>query len=338
MTKSGTSRRLLTILGRLGALALLVALALWKADLSTVSTFLSGRTFVYVLILQPIALLCAVFLAKRYAVLLQNPSVGFTVAFRAVILANGINVILPGRLSEVLKATYVNEKTGQSISKALSAVVLERIGDVIIFLALAFVCVGSVLFRVEVKYLALLGAAVVGSLAFLAGSERAIYNFAGRLRIRFLTGFLQQFVTHAASSLKSRTFYIAQLYGILAWTFSFILMTVFVLLAGSIGLDVSQVLLLFTATTVGLLIPLLPGGIGTYEAAAIYVLRGFGYGIEEALVLSIAMHVSQLLFVFVASLVIVSSEHIGIMGLVKRIRTMAHEDVQPSHTSEHLNN
>ena len=82
-------------------------------------------------------------------------------------------------------------------------------------------------------------------------------------------------------------------------------------------------MVLVTATTVGLLIPLFPGGIGTYEAAGVYVLQKYGYGFDEALVLSLVLHVSQLMFFFIGSLIIASSEHIGIMALLRRIRTLA---------------
>jgi len=84
----------------------------------------------------------------------------------------------------------------------------------------------------------------------------------------------------------------------------------------------SQSLLLFTATTAGLMIPLLPGGIGTFEAAGIYVLKGVGYGFTEALVLSVALHVCQMLFTFLASMVIVSSERIGVGALVAKLRAL----------------
>jgi len=317
--ESHSVRKALSIALRLIILAVLVALAIWKTDVSSLFGYFNLRIGAYMLLLQPLAFMCAVFLAKRYSVLLQSAEVKFGTAFKAIVLSNGLNVVLPARLSEVLKATYVNEKTGHSVSEALSAVVLERIGDIIILLLLALACLGSVLLRVDALYVSVLGLVIVGSLGLLVGTEKTILGLASRLRFRMLSRFLHQFVSHAASSLRSRSFYVGQLYGMLAWTCSFVLMVVFIYLAGSIRIGLSQSLLLFTATTVGLLIPLLPGGIGTYEAAAIYVLRGYGFGFEEALVLALALHMSQLAFFFVGSLIIVSSERIGVIALVKRI-------------------
>jgi uncharacterized protein (TIRG00374 family) len=329
MMGSASFRKAFNISSKLLILLALIIVTLWKTDAASLASHLDLRILGYIILLQPLAFMCAVFLGKRYSVLLRSDEVRFGTAFKAVILSNGLNVVLPARLSELLKATYVNEKTGHSISKALSAVVLERIGDIIILLLLALACVGSVLFRVDLLYVSVVGAVVVGSLGLLVSTEKTILGLASRVRFPTLSKFLHQFVSHAAGSLKGRSFYVGQMYGVIAWTFSFVLITLFVFLAGSIKIGLSQSLLLFTATTVGLLIPLLPGGIGTYEAAAIYVLKGFGYSFEEALALSLAMHLSQLLLFFVLSLIIVSREHIGIMRLIKRIRSMSGSRVDP---------
>jgi uncharacterized protein (TIRG00374 family) len=328
MMGSTSFRKALNISIKLLILLALIIVTLWKTNAASLASHLDLRILGYMMLLQPLALMCAVFLGKRYSVLLRSDEVRFGTAFKAIILANGLNVLLPARLSEVLKATYVNEKTGHSVSKALSAVVLERIGDIIILLLLAFACVGSVLFRVDVLYVCVLGAVIVGSLGLLVGTEKTILSLASRVRFPTLSKFLHQFISHAASSLKSRSFYVGQMYGVIAWTFSFLLITLLVSLAGSIKIGLSQSVLLFTATTVGLLIPLLPGGIGTYEAAAIYVLRGFGYGLEEALVLALALHASQLMFFFIGSLIIVSSERIGIGALIRRIRATSNGQQQ----------
>ena len=308
---------------KFGLLALLVALAAMRLDLSSTFRYLSGRTVLYILALQPLVLLCALAMTKRFEVLLQSPGVPYRTIFKAIILANGINVILPARLSEVLKATYINEKTGHSVSRSVSAVVLERIGDIMVFLSLAFASLGSVLFRVNAVYLSAIALAIILGLATLAGSQRLIVGFAERLRSPLLSRFLKQFVTHAAGSLRSRSFYVGQMYGVLAWSCSYLLMTIFIEFNGSISLGFSQTMVLFTATTVGLLIPLLPGGMGTYEAAAVYVLKGFGYSFEEALALALALHLSQLLLFFVLSLVIVAREHLGISRLIKRLRSLS---------------
>ncbi len=307
---------------RISVLLGLVALAWWKTDLSSAFSYFNGRIVLCMILLQPLVLLCAFFLSKRYSMLLHSADVDLKTVFKAVILATGLNVALPARLSEVVKATYINERTGLSMSKGFSAVLLERIGDILILVLMALASVGSVLLQVDVIYICILGAVLVGVLLALAGSESFIHTLAGRVRFRLLARFLQQFVSHATSSLKSRSFYVAQLFGILAWSCTFLLVYLFMFFVGSIRLGLSQTMLMFTATTIGLLIPLLPGGIGTFEAAGIYVLRGFGFPLEEALVLAFGLHVSQLLFFFIASLIIVSSEKIGVGALVTKMKNL----------------
>jgi hypothetical protein len=138
---SASFRKAFNISSKLLILLALIIVTLWKTDAASLASHLDLRILGYIILLQPLAFMCAVFLGKRYSVLLRSDEVRFGTAFKAVILSNGLNVVLPARLSELLKATYVNEKTGHSISKALSAVVLERIGDIIILLLLALACV-----------------------------------------------------------------------------------------------------------------------------------------------------------------------------------------------------
>src|SRR5207245_1527093 len=100
---------------------------------------------------------------------------------------------------------------GHSASKAFSAVVLERIGDVIILMLLALASVGSVFLQVNALQISCLGLGIAVVLGALVVCERVILRFAARLRFRLLSRFLQQFVTHAATSVRTRSFYIAQL-------------------------------------------------------------------------------------------------------------------------------
>lgn len=67
------SKTLLLVI-KLSVLALLICVALWHTDVSSLVGFLNVRMLGYALLLQPFAFLTAVMLAKRYAVLLQSPA------------------------------------------------------------------------------------------------------------------------------------------------------------------------------------------------------------------------------------------------------------------------
>jgi uncharacterized protein (TIRG00374 family) len=322
MTRSSV-KKILILTIRIGALVVLVALALRNADISLLTESLNLKMLVAIVLLQPLAIISAYFVAKRYSVLLDSPKIDMKSAFKAIVLAGGLNVLLPARVSEVLKAAYINEKTGYPVSRAASAVILERIGDVLVLVLLALASVGSLVFHINAVVVSGIGLLMISILVLLAYSEDLTRLIAGRLRNATVSRFLQQFLSHAAGSLKSRVFYIGHGYGVLAWVSSFLLVGAFVLLAGSIKLDAAQTLLLFTATTAGLLIPLLPGGIGTFEAAGVYVLTGLGYGFAEALMLSVGLHVCQLLFSFSASLFILTTEKTGIGALARKLRAAA---------------
>jgi uncharacterized membrane protein YbhN (UPF0104 family) len=108
-----------------------------------------------------------------------------------------------------------------------------------------------------------------------------------------------------------------------AWLLDFVTIALFFHAAGSIPLGLSGALLVFVATTIGGAIPALPGGLGTYEAAAVFSLKSLGYSFEEALALGFALHATLFCLPLISSLVIVTTEKIGIGALVRNITQAA---------------
>ena len=78
-------------------------------------------------------------------------------------------------------------------------------------------------------------------------------------------------------------------------------------------------LAVFLATTFGGAIATLPAGLGTYEAAAVAVLTGLGYGFEEAVILAFAMHGIQFIITVPLTVVILVTERTGVSSLCVNI-------------------
>jgi uncharacterized membrane protein YbhN (UPF0104 family) len=97
------------------------------------------------LVVQPLVLVSLMAQAQRHAVLARTPPAPFWAAFRAVSLAQGLNVLVPGRLSEGLKATYLRQKAGVPLSDALAALVIERLLDLAILGAISVVVISSLI-------------------------------------------------------------------------------------------------------------------------------------------------------------------------------------------------
>ena len=96
------------------------------------------------------------------------------------------------------------------------------------------------------------------------------------------------------------------------WTASYLGIHFLIQLAGSVDVTMTDTLFVFVLTLAGGAIGILPAGLGTYQAAAIFGLQIIGFGLEEALVLSAAMHVLSLLFEVPFSAFVLLSEDLSL--------------------------
>ena len=275
------------------------------------------------LVVQPIILCCFVALAMRHVLLVGVPRVGLGVAFRAIVLSQGLNLVLPARLSELLKATYLRDHAGVPLSSGVSAVVLERSVDVLIVAALGML--GAILYFDLGNFWSIpaLGVGLSVVIFVVVRSPNLVMRLVRTVPSKRLVSFLERAYLHFAATVRTRSFWHALLLGGWAWGLSYINILVFLELAGSNPTGLSGALLVFVLTTLGGAVPALPGGLGIYEAAAIIALRTLGYSFDEALVLSLTMHASQLILPFVLAVLIMLTERLGISSLIADLRRSA---------------
>lgn len=284
---------------------------------------LSWEALVAGLVVQPIILCCYFVLAMRHVLLIGAPRIGLSVAFRAIVLSQGLNLVLPARLSELLKATYLRDHASVPLSSGVSAVVLERSVDVLIVAALG--ALGVILYfdRGNFALIAALGLVLTVAIPVLVRSPGLVLRVVHAVPSERLAGFLERTYRHFSATAGTRAFWYALLLGGMAWGLSYVNILVFLELAGSIPIGFAGALLVFVLTTLGGAIPALPGGLGTYEAAAVIALRSLGYSFDEALVLSLAMHAAQLILPFVMAALIMLTERTGLSSLVADLRRSA---------------
>jgi len=284
---------------------------------------LSWEMLVAGLVVQPIILCCYFVLSVRHVLLIGAPRIGLGVAIRAIVLSQGLNLVLPARLSELLKATYLRDHANVPLSSGVSAVVLERSVDVLIVAALG--ALGVILYfdRGNFTSIAVLGLVLAVAILVLVRSPGLVLRVVQALPSERLAGFLERTYLHFSAAAGTRAFWYALLLGGVAWGLSYINILVFVELAGSVPIGFSGALLVFILTTLGGAIPALPGGLGTYEGAAVAALRSLGYSFDEALMLSLVMHATQLILPFVMAVLIMFTERTGLSSLVADLRRSA---------------
>ncbi len=313
----------LGMLLKIGMVGLAVYLALRSGLFSALNNRLGWGLLLGALVVQPIILCCFVVLAMRHVLLVGVPRIGLGVAFRAILLSQGLNLVLPARLSELLKATYLRDHASVPLSSGVSAVVLERTVDVLIVAALGALGVVQYFDRGNFASVPVLGLGFGLVIFVLVRSPDFVLRLVHAVPSKRLAGFLERTFLHFSATAGTQAFWQALLLGGLAWGLSYINILVFLELAGSFPIGLSGALLVFVLTTLGGAIPALPGGLGTYEAAGVIALRSLGYSFDEALVLSLTMHAAQLVLPFVLAVLIMLTERLGISSLVADLRRSA---------------
>lgn len=312
-----------TTLLKLGAVGLAVYMATRSGFFSALNSRLGWDFFIGWLVVQPIILCCLILLAIRHIMLIGAPRIGLGVAFRAIVLSQGLNLVLPARLSELLKATYLRDHAKVPLSSGVSAVVLERSVDVLIVAALGVLGVIQYFDRGNFAAIPLIGVVLAVAILTLVRSPGLVLRLVHAVPSGRLAGFLERTYRHFSAMAGTQAFWYGLLLGCGAWGLSYINILIFLELAGSIPIGFSGALLVFVLTTLGGAIPALPGGLGTYEAAAVIALRSLGYSFDEALVLALSMHAAQLILPFVMAILIMLTERTGVSSLVADLRKSA---------------
>ena len=312
-----------SFIGRLAFVIVLLLMVLGTIDIPTVARYFTLRLLAIMVSVQPLVLLCLCMFALRLAILVRTPAAPFIPTLKAVMLASGMNAILPGRLAELLKPIFLMKHIGLPMSEGLAAVFLERMADCIIMGLLALASVSVVIGDTGLHIVLALMLAVMMVLILLPRLQPLLKKLNYRLPWATFHAFFENFLAHASLRIKGGSFFKALLVTGAAWLCDFLTIALFFHAAGSIPLGLFGTLVVCVATTLGAAIPALPGGLGTYEAAAVFSLKGFGYSFEEALALGFALHVTFFIISLLSSLVIVTTEKIGISALIRNITQAA---------------
>jgi uncharacterized membrane protein YbhN (UPF0104 family) len=272
------------------------------------------------LAVQPIVMGCLVLLSIRHLLLLGSTTASFGMILQAMVLSHGLNLALPVRLSELLKATYLRDHAKVPLSRGLSAIALERLLDLLIVAALALLA--TVKFFGQGNFASVLALGLIAGIGFLLLTKFPGYVLSAidLIPIRSLASQLEAAYLHLVATTGTIAFWQAVLLGLLIWGLSYLNIFVFLSLAGSIPIGLSGALLVFVMTTLGGAIPALPGGLGTYEAAAVIALRSLGYSFDEAMALALVMHAAQLALPFLMAMLLMLQKRLGILSLISDIR------------------
>jgi uncharacterized protein (TIRG00374 family) len=219
------------------------------------------------------------------------------------------NNVLPARLGELYRSHALGEGEGVSRTTVLGTVVVERVVDTVMVVAIAAVAVLLLSARGEMTSAVLLGLAFVALLVIalglgiaahrLPGADRVAAMIARRPRLLELARRLREGLAVAG---RPRTLAAALLLSALAWTASAASFWAAGQAVG-VGLLPAQAALLSSGVALATIVPSGPGYLGTFELTAVGIAGGFGIPRDEAFALALLVHAMILLVTSIGGVV-----------------------------------
>lgn len=210
------------------------------------------------------------------------------------------NNILPARLGELVRSHYLGDREGVSRTTTLGTVVVERVVDIAVLVAIASVAILILQVRGVVASAVLVGLALTGLLVLglvvalvahrLPGAERAIATIERWPRVHELGRRLRGGLAVAG---RPRTLGGAVGLSLVTWASTIVAVAA----AGrSIGLELStaEAALFASGIALATAIPSGPGYLGTFELAGVTIGRVLGIPADTAFALALIVHVSIL--------------------------------------------
>jgi uncharacterized protein (TIRG00374 family) len=295
------SRPLLRALIGLAISAVALALVVRQVDLAAAGEVLRDASPVWVAATIACIVLDVVLRALRWRGLLA-PIARLPLRTVAASLLVGYlaNNILPARLGELVRSHHLGDRTGVSRASVLGTVVVERVVDTGVLVAIASAAIVVLSVRGIVASAVLLGLAVTGLL--VAGLALALVAHRLPHADRVIAALERRpAVARAASRLRGglavagrpRTMAGAIAWTVLAWAATIV---AFAAAGHAIGLELTwgQAALLAAGVSLVTAIPAGPGYVGTFELAAVQIAGAVGIDTDSAFALALLVHASIL--------------------------------------------
>jgi uncharacterized protein (TIRG00374 family) len=283
---------------------IITALALWLS-FRRVDWSLLGETFLRVNLLWVVlavvnSMITVYALGIRWQILL-NPEkkVSLYELFRLNIICQCVNIIVPARLGEVLRAYLVSKRHKISGAHAMGTIVIEKVFDFFVFLAFWILVPPLLAVKEQLKgyKLALIFCFLVLLVIFiLIWKREGVLKLGKKFSLFVPRKYRARFVDFFDRSLKAfnmlKSFKTLLLLLVLSLLFvgSMILTNYFLFLAFDLDLSLWVALFLILALQVGSIPPSSPGKVGVFEYTVILALAFFAVPKGEALSYGLMLH------------------------------------------------
>ena len=206
------------------------------------------------------------------------------------------NNVLPARLGELVRSHYLGDREGMSRATTLGTIVVERVVDTAVLVAIASAAILLLHVRGIVASAVLLGVGLTGMLVVALAVALVAHRlpYAGRAvsaierwpSVVRLAGSLRGGLAVAG---RPGTVAVAVAWSLAAWSATVV---AFAAAGQAVGVELTwgQAALLAAGVSLATAIPAGPGYLGTFELAAVEVAAVFGVGADPAVALAVLVH------------------------------------------------
>lgn len=302
---------------KLGMLSTCIFYFAYFVSFEEVISLIRVELFLAVLAVQSIFFVATCAVALRHSLLLGRGRATFGNCLKALLLSAGINLVTFGRISELVKLTYLRKNAGISLSTSSAALLVERLFDLLAVSVIGLIGVAGIF--LENSYIPTLMAAIGGS-GLLLVKPVAVYchRLLGEKQGR-LANFLCDTCLHIQTTLSRRNIVSVTGLTFFSWGSHFVGIWFFFFLLPDVSITWEQASLVFGAVIFAAAMPGLPAGIGVVQAAVTITLTSIGIDVDSAFTLSVALHVAEFLISALTAPVLLLTTSTGVGDLLSTV-------------------
>jgi uncharacterized membrane protein YbhN (UPF0104 family) len=302
---------------QIAVIASCCAYALWDVNFGQLAAALGSYDWTRVVALVAFSLIAYVILGVRLVVLMRAlpgaPDLSTT--FLASVLALGMNNLLPARLGELAKALYLRQRCNASAGQVMGAVFWERFADIHALLALSALALLSQGQTSAFLPLAIAVALGWSTLVLLRIRPAPFDWLCSHIPGQHVRAFGRDVLTYLRDRLGIGVSLELTLWTVAVWFVYAMHVYLALVWVAELTLSPLQVLMVFLSATLGMVVPVSPGGLGVYEVLAVLVLGWYGVPPDIALAAALTAHMTQYIPTTIAGAIILSRADVSIASL-----------------------
>ena len=264
--------------------------------------------------IQPINMLVIATLGWRFRILAAAPRPRIWSSFKASMLATGLNILAPARAGDFLRLTYLRQREGTSLGEGISISIIERVADLIVLSGIAIIVASMVLQSQTIVPIAAILAIAIGLIMLSALLPFWLLLLRSALPAS-LAGFLSTVITETAGRVRDGQILLALLAATMFMSLGLVATLVFFRIATGSEFSLTLAAMVLVFATLGGAIPILPGGLATFEAGVIAALLYGGFSADESLKLAVVYRLQQYVVATPFALLIASRERVGLSAM-----------------------